>query len=77
MCYCLLEGHNIEFVSTTKTTASAVPTVIHSPNPPLRQDESKTILGPDTCHAHPSNVQVPLRTLSNSATECQRDIVTR
>jgi hypothetical protein len=46
--------------------------------PLLKQDESKTNLGPDTSQAHPSYTQQFLSVnVSNLAGQCQTDIVTR
>ena len=48
------------------------------PTPPLKQDESKTNLDPDTSQTHPSYAQQFLSVnVSNHAAQCQTDIVTR
>jgi len=47
------------------------------PTLPLKQDESKTNLGPDTSQAHPSYPQQFLSVnVSNRAAQCQTNIVT-
>jgi hypothetical protein len=81
MCYFLLEGHTEEhykLVLEVKIELHLFQQYFTSPTRPLKQEESKTTLGPDTSPAHASYAQQFLSVkVSNRAAQFQtsRDLL--